>query len=153
MFAHIEVQKKMKICETGIDRMFLIKLEPKDDILESLTIAAKENSIKNGFFTAIGAIDHAKIGYYQLDQKTYKTITLNDDFEVVSCIGNITLKDSSPLIHAHLVIADRDGHAFGGHLLSGCLVSVTCEIFLIEGKNPLTRKLDEHFQLSLINLD
>ncbi|HUX98251.1 MAG TPA: PPC domain-containing DNA-binding protein [Candidatus Deferrimicrobium sp.] len=143
----------MKICETGIDRMFIIKLEPKDDILESLTLAAKENSIKNGFFTAIGAIDHAKIGYYQLDQKTYKPITLDGDFEVVSCIGNITLKDNSPLIHAHLVIADKDGHAFGGHLLSGCLVSVTCEIFLLEAKSQIIRKLDDKFQLSLISLD
>lgn len=143
---------KMKVREIGIARMLFIKLEPNDDILESLTKAVKENSIKSGFFTAIGALTNANIGYYILEEKSYKTITLVGDFEILSCLGNITLKDGSPLIHAHLVIGDSDGQAFGGHLLPENRISVTGEVFLIEAKTPLHRKLDTQFNLSLINL-
>ena len=132
--------------------MFFIKLEPKDDILESLTKAVTSHSIQTGFFTAIGALDTANIGYYMKDRKNYKTITLVGDFEIVACTGNITLKDGKPLIHAHLVIADSDGNAFGGHLLPNCRISVTGEVFLVEAEKFLHRKLDERFQLSLIDL-
>ena len=142
----------MKIREIGISRMLFIKLEPDDDILESLTQAAKEHQIKTGFFTAIGAVSPAKIGFYEMHQKNYKTLTFEGDFELVSCIGNITIKDNSPLIHAHLVIADKDGHAFGGHLLPGTRISITGEIFLIEAKEALIRTIENQFQLSLINL-
>jgi len=143
----------MKICEIGITRMLFIKLEPNDDILESLTQAITENSIQTGFFTAIGAIKTANLGYYLLDQKKYKTITLEGNFEIVSCSGNITLKDGAPMIHAHLVVADQKGRAFGGHLLADNKISITGEIFLIEAKMPLNRTLDAQFQVSLVNLD
>ena len=143
----------MKIREIGISRMLFIKLEPNDDILESLTKAAKENSIQSGFFTAIGALSNANIGYYILEEKRYKAITLVGDFEILSCIGNITERDGSPMIHAHLVVGDKDGQTFGGHLLPENCISVTGEVFLIEAKTPLQRKIDKKFDLSLISLD
>ncbi|MHA1651185.1 MAG: PPC domain-containing DNA-binding protein [Candidatus Helarchaeota archaeon] len=142
----------MKAREIGIGRMFFIKLEPSDDILEAITMFAENNSIKSGFFTAIGAIKHAKIGYYQLNLKEYKTISLEGDFELVSCIGNITQKEGFPLIHAHIVIADVNGHTYGGHLLPGCRISVTGEVFLIEAKNTLIREIEDMFKLSLIKI-
>ena len=143
----------MKIREIGLSRMFFIKLEPGDDILESITKAVTENSIKTGFFTAIGAAKQANIGLYLMDQKKYKTLTFIGDLEVISCTGNITLKDGSPIIHAHLVIGDKEGNAFGGHLLPGCLISVTGEVFFVEAKSSLTRSLEGPFQLSLIKID
>jgi len=143
----------MKIREIGISRMFFIKLEPDDDILKSLTKAIEKNSIQSGFFTVIGALRNANIGYYILEENRYKTITLVGDFEILSCIGNITQKDGSPVIHAHLVIGDKDGQAFGGHLLPENCISITGEVFLIEAKTPLERKIDEKFKISLISMD
>jgi len=143
----------MKIREIGINRMFFIKLEPKDDLLESVTKAVSAHSIQTGFFTMIGALNTANFGYYLLDQKKYKTLTMKAPFEIVSCSGNVTLKDGTPMIHAHLIVADQKGRAFGGHLLPGNTISVTGEIFLVEAKVPLNRTLDAQFQVSLINLD
>ncbi len=143
----------MKIQEIGISQMFFIKLEPNDDILESLMKAVTENKILSGFFTAIGALCNANIGFYILEEKRYKTITLVGDYEILSCIGNITQKDGSPLIHAHLVIGNREGHAFGGHLLPDNRISVTGEVFLLKAKIPLTRKLDRKFDLSIIDVN
>ncbi|MHA1426038.1 MAG: PPC domain-containing DNA-binding protein [Candidatus Helarchaeota archaeon] len=143
----------MKIREIGINRMFLIKLEPNDKLLESITQAVQANTIKTGFFTAIGALNTANIGYYMLDQKSYKTITLIGDFEILACTGNVTLKDDSPFIHAHLIIADQEGKAYGGHLLPNCQISVTGEVFLVEAAKVLSRKLDKDLQLSLIHIN
>lgn len=143
----------MKIREIGINHMFFIKLEPNDDILEALTKVVNDYSIQTGFFTMIGALQIANLGYYSLDQKKYKTLTMQWPFELVSCSGNITLKDGTPMIHAHLVVADNNGHAFGGHLLPGNKISVTGEIFLVEAKMPLIRKFNEQIQVALIDLD
>lgn len=140
----------MKIQEVGISRMFFVKLEPGDDILETLTKSVKEYSIQTGFFTAIGALQTANFAYYLLEEKQYKTIRLNGAFEILSCIGNVTQKDGAPLIHAHIVIGDDTGQTYGGHLLSGNHISVTGEVFLVETKIPLTRELDMQFDLSLI---
>jgi predicted DNA-binding protein with PD1-like motif len=143
----------MKIREINMSRMLFIKLEPNDDILESITHAAKDHKISTGFFTAIGAVNSAQIGYYQMDAKKYKTLTFKGNFEIVSCIGNITLKDNTPLIHAHLIISDENGTPFSGHLLPGCRISVTGEVFLVESQTNLKRELDMQFDLSLIKLD
>lgn len=143
----------MKIQEIGINRMFFIKLEPNDDLLDSLTKAVSAHSIQTGFFNMIGALKSANFGYYSLDQKKYKTQTLMTPSEIVSCSGNVTLKDGTPMIHAHLIVADQWGHAFGGHLLPGNAISVTGEIFLVEAKTPLIRTLDAQFQVSLIDFD
>ncbi len=142
----------MKISEIGISRMLFIKLEPNDGILESLTEAVVKNSIKTGFFTAIGAVQNPKIGYYK-SKEGYQTIELVGNFEVLSCVGNVTLKETIPMIHAHIVVGDLEGHAFGGHLIPGNHISVTGEIFLVESQKALTRALDPKFQLSLINLE
>jgi len=133
--------------------MFFIKLEPNDDIFDSLTEAIAENSIQTGFFTAIGALNTAILGYYLVDQKKYKTITLEGNYEIVSCSGNVSLKDGAPMIHAHLVVADQKGCVFGGHLLVGNKISITGEIFLVEAKKPLIRTLDTQFKIALVNLN
>ncbi|MHA1267767.1 MAG: PPC domain-containing DNA-binding protein [Candidatus Helarchaeota archaeon] len=143
----------MKIRDIGLSRMFFIKLEPDDDILDSITQAIDNNSIHSGFFTAIGALKNANIGYYLLNEKRYKTITLMGNFEILSCLGNITLKDGTPIIHAHITIGTEDGQALGGHLLPGNRISVTGEVFLIEAKTSLKRKTDSQFDLALISLD
>ena len=82
-----------------------------------------------------------------------ETLTFESDYEILSCLGNVTQKDKKPLIHAHIVIGDEKGKAFGGHLLPGCVISVTGETFLVEAQETLIRSLDNRFQLSLIKID
>ena len=47
------------------------------------------------------------------------SVELNKKLEIASCMGNISLKDSEIMVHAHIVLADWEGKAFGGHLMPG----------------------------------
>ncbi|HEX6988566.1 MAG TPA: DUF296 domain-containing protein, partial [Bacillota bacterium] len=42
-----------------------------------------------------------------------------EDLELVSGIGNVSLRDGEVFVHAHVAFADREGRMFGGHLNPG----------------------------------
>jgi len=73
-----------------------------------------------------------------------------EPLEIVSCMGNISMKEDEPLVHAQIAVSNRKGEVFGGHVLSGCIIAATGELVLIEAVDvELQRKLDEPTQLYL----
>src|ERR671935_35442 len=52
-------------------------------------------------------------------RKEYKRIPLQEQVEVLTLAGDITVKESEPQVHAHVVVGKADGSAWGGHLLQG----------------------------------
>ena len=71
---------------------------------------------------------------------------------MVSLVGDIACKDGAPKVHAHLVVAKRDGSAHGGHLLSA-RVRPTLELVLVESPARLRRRYDPDSGLALIDPD
>lgn len=140
----------MKSIEANIKRIIVAKLEKGEDLLESLAALAKKYELVSGFFKAIGALSEAHIGFFE--KGVYKSIKLEEDLEVVSCIGNISYREGEMVVHAHIVVGDKEGKAFGGHVLKGCIVSVTCEIFLIEIDQKIRRTEDKATRLFLLDL-
>jgi predicted DNA-binding protein with PD1-like motif len=68
-------------------------------------------------------------------------------------VGDLSLgTDGAPMLHAHVVVARRDGSTLGGHLLEG-LVRPTLEIVVSETDAHLRRRYDERSGLPLIALD
>ena len=67
----------------------------------------------------------------------------------MSCIGNVSLKDGKPFIHAHILLADEQGKTIGGHLFSETIIYAG-EINLQEltGK-PMKRTYDSNTGLML----
>jgi len=58
-------------------------------------------------------------------------------------VGNVSLKDNSPFVHAHITLADKKANAYGGHLASGTVV-FACEFMLEVFDGPvLQRDFDE----------
>ncbi|WXG40970.1 MAG: PPC domain-containing DNA-binding protein [Candidatus Freyarchaeum deiterrae] len=140
----------MKSIESSSKRIIVAKLEKGEDLLDSLETLAKKYDLISGFFSAIGALSEANIGFFDKDK--YKSIKLKSDLEVVSCIGNISYREGKATVHAHIVVGDREGRALGGHVLNGCIVSITCEIFLMEISRKINRSEDEATGLFLIDL-
>jgi predicted DNA-binding protein with PD1-like motif len=139
----------MKILESKTGRVVLARLSEDEDLLEAITLRAKQAKISAGFFTLIGALEKAKIGFYH--EQEYKPIEISEPVEIASCIGNISVKKEEELIvHAHIVISNKRGEAFGGHLLPGCVVSVNAELVLVEAADlRLHRIFDEETKLYL----
>ena len=77
-------------------------------------------------------------------------IPVDQQVEVVSLIGDVGLSNGKAVVHAHLVVADSDGTAKGGHLLQGW-VWPTLEVFLTAEPTALHKELDPETDLSLFD--
>jgi len=132
-----------------INKLTWIDIKYGDDLLKSVSGYCLENDIKIGFISVIGALRKAKFGYYNQKEKKYYENAIEEPVEIISCLGNISIKDGKPFVHAHISVADSKGNVFGGHLNEGCIVfACECAIFKLEG-DSLERKFDELTGLSL----
>ena len=62
----------------------------------------------------------------------------------------MALKDDEPDVHAHVVVAKRDGTAHGGHLVEAH-VRPTLEVILEESPAHLRKRSDSDSGLALID--
>jgi len=109
------------------NRVFIGRLEFDDDLLEKLTEVCRVNNVKSGTINAIGAVQNAKLGYYNQNEKKYTgCVEIDKKLEIASCIGNVSLNDTNEIsAHLHIVLADYNAQAFGGHLMPGTKVFAT----------------------------
>jgi hypothetical protein len=142
----------MKFQESKLGKVVFARLYEDEDLLDAIASAAKKAKISSGFFTLIGTLKKAKLGFYR--DGGYKPIEITGPLEIISCIGNISLKEKELIIHAHITVSDEKGQTFGGHVLPRCPISVTAELMLIEATSrKLRRKFDEKTKLNLWALD
>lgn len=133
-------------------KVFVLIFETGDEIAKELKQFAKEQGLGGSSFKAIGALSHAKLGWFNWETKKYEPAAiLNEQIELLSMIGDIALKDGEPQVHAHLVIGRKDGIAHGGHLLEA-RVRPTCELVLTESPAHLEKKIDPESGLALIQI-
>ncbi len=134
--------EKMTCTEFEPGRRFLGRLPHGKDLITSIEEFCKGNSVQMAAFSLIGAVSSATIGAYDQKQQVYVTFREEGALEIVTCTGNISLKDGSPMVHAHIVVCDEQGKTMGGHLFSETIIFAG-EIDLQElVGNPLERVPD-----------
>jgi uncharacterized protein len=141
--------KSTSIGECGESHVLVF--DKGDEVIAGLTRFASEQRITGGHFTAIGAFSDVTLGFLDPESKEYEPIELDEQVEAVSLVGDVTLENDEPLIHAHVVVAKRDGSAHGGHLLEAH-VWPTLEVVLTESPSHLRRRVDPETGLPLIAL-
>jgi len=138
--------------EYDASKELIVRLKHDADVVQSITELAKNKGIEAGSFTAIGALKRAKLGYYDQKNHEYREIRIDSPHEMASCVGNVSLKDGEPFIHAHVVLADEMGNTKAGHLLEGIVFAAEVHLRQLEGPK-LERKYDELTGLSLWNME
>jgi uncharacterized protein len=119
------------------------------DLLEELTDIAKKNGVTLARIEAIGAVQKARIAYYEQKTKGYQFLSFDYPLELLRLSGNISLKNEIPFVHAHITLSDGSGKSLGGHLASGTIV-FSCEFIIDVYDGPaLTRGLDQQTGLHL----
>jgi hypothetical protein len=106
-------------------RILMGRLQHGEDLLKGLTNVCREHDVHLGKVTAIGAVQKARLEYYNQRNKQYEENDLAKPLEISSLVGNVSLKDDQPIVHAHVNLADSDGHVYGGHLSEGTIVFAT----------------------------
>lgn len=142
---------RVKLINDGSEKTYALILESGEEVASQLQRFAKEHALDASRFTAIGAFSSATLGYFNWEQKDYEKITINEQVEVLSLIGDIALEGDEPKTHMHVVVGKRDGSAHGGHLLAA-YVRPTLEIILTESPGYLKRSFDPESGLALISV-
>ena len=101
------------------------------DLLEGLTSIVQKENIRLGRIHAIGATTHAVVAYYDQNTKKYNPMEFSGGMEILNLTGNISIRDGKPFVHVHIVLSDREGKSFGGHVLPGTKL-FALEVFIEE---------------------
>lgn len=135
-----------------VGRICFFRIFEDEDLIEAVKRRAEESGIKAGILTLIGTLKNATLGYYK--ERKYDYIRLNGPLEIASCMGNVAVDEKGEtMIHAHIVVSDERGEAFGGHLMKDSRVGATAELMLIEASGVVLQKVfDEKTNLKLLNL-
>lgn len=108
--------------EAGAGRAFVGRLATGSDLVEEIERYCAEQGIMAAQVTAIGAVRRAHYAYYEQDDHRYRELESATHHEIVGFVGNISMRDDHPFLHAHATFADAGGATVGGHLLPGCEV-------------------------------
>ena len=144
----------MKSIRDNIKQIHFLKLEKGEDIIDSIINYCKKTNINSGAIFGIGAVEKASLGYYDLKSKSYLTNNFDFNAEIINCTGNITINEQTDehIAHIHMTIGDEKGKTYGGHLLPNNPISVTGEFVIFETATKLSRKIENEFQLLLLDL-
>ena len=96
---------------------YAVVLDTADEVVDTLGRFVREQEVEAASVTAIGAFRRALLGYFQWDTKEYKKISVEEQVEVLSLLGDVAVGDQGPTLHLHAVLGKSDGSVVGGHLL------------------------------------
>jgi len=128
---------------------YLLRIEPNEEVFESLINFAEKNKIKSGFFYGIGACKECEIGRYNEKKKDYDWFKFKKQLEIASLIGNLTLKENHLYLHIHAALGDKNLKTISGHLRK-LVIFPTCEIMFFAFNSKIERKYDQLTNLFLI---
>jgi predicted DNA-binding protein with PD1-like motif len=124
----------LKVTDLGKSaRTYKVNMTKGDEIMSGLTEFAEKYHIKNGHFTALGAINKGLFGWTDVESgKGQKKIELNQEAEIVSLMGSISVDaQGRSTVHGHGTVALSDGSVRGGHFWEAH-VSIIAEVFVTE---------------------
>ncbi|KHO61336.1 DNA-binding protein [Thermoanaerobacter sp. YS13] len=135
-----------------IERRFMGRFPYGKDLLEEINKVIASENIRSGEIRIIGAVSKAVFGYYDVQSKNYIYISKDEHMEILNATGNISVKDGKPFAHVHITLADKNGNAFGGHLMEGTIIFAAEFVITDYGDNNLERFYDETTGLQLWNI-
>jgi hypothetical protein len=142
--------KSTQLHESNGLRTFAVILGQGEEPMSTVTAFAVEHRLGGSHFTAIGAFSSAVVAYFDWSSKRYRHIPIEEQVEVLSMIGDITIRRDTPNVHAHIVLGKADASAHGGHLIRAS-VRPTLEIVITEAPHHLHRVFDAESGLALID--
>jgi predicted DNA-binding protein with PD1-like motif len=133
-------------------RRFLARLPNDQDLLKEVAAFCKAASIQMAVFSLVGTVTTVSYGSYDPKQQVYVTAKEQAPFEIVSCSGNVSLKDENPFVQVHGILTNSHGKIIAGQIFSDTvLVAGELDLQELKGK-PLERVYDNQTGLMLWQL-
>ena len=135
--------------EATAGRTFVGRLASGSDLVDEIERFAAEMGITAAEVTAVGAMRRVRYAFRNQPGRRYQELTSTTHLEMTSFVGNLSLNEDRPFLHAHASFADAKGATVGGHLVRGCQVFVG-EVVIREFSDvSLVRTHDEETGLAL----
>jgi predicted DNA-binding protein with PD1-like motif len=133
-------------------KTFVLVFQTGDELASGLAKFSEQQKLSAASLTAVGAFSDVRLAYFNWETKKYEiSVSLGEQVELLSLIGDVALKDDKPVVHAHAVIGRKDGTTCGGHLLEAH-IRPTCEVVITESPADLQKFVDPESGLALIRL-
>ena len=143
-----------------LGKVIAVRLKPGTDLLLGLEDVCKQNGIANGvIISALGSLNGASFcNPIEMPEKKarygYGGVTkLSGPIELTGASGIICHDVSGQInLHVHITLSDREGTAYGGHLVPETPVLLTVDAIIGEvcGVN-MERKFDEKLGVPLFS--
>ena len=143
---------KAKVVEDADVVTYVVVCDPGDEAVSALTQFARAERLEAAQITAVGAFEHAIVGWFDREARDYRRIPVDEQCELLSLIGDVAEGQDGPIVHMHAVLGLSDGTTRGGHLLEG-RVFPTLEAIVTETPAELRRILRPDIGIALIDLD
>lgn len=134
----------------GNQKTYAVIFSKGDEAFSGLADFARQYHVTAAHFTAIGALENARLAWFDPARKQYKQISIDSQVEVLSMIGDIALFNGKPAVHTHMVVGFPDGSTRGGHVLEAH-VRPTMEVIVTVEPNAMHRRLDPETDMTLID--
>jgi len=143
---------KYKVVEDADVVTYVVVCDPGDEAVAVLTQFARAEQLEAAQISAVGAFEHATVGWFDRTAKDYRRIPVGEQCELLSLLGDIAEGEDGPILHMHVVLGLSDGTTRGGHLLEA-KVFPTLEAVVTETPAELRKVLRPDIGIALIDLD
>jgi uncharacterized protein len=143
---------KYKVVEDADVVTYVVVCDLGDEAVAALTQFARAERLEAAQITAVGAFEHATVGWFDRAAKDYRRIPVDEQCEVLALLGDVAEGQDGPILHMHTVLGLSDGTTRGGHLLEG-KVFPTLEVVVTETPAELRKVLRPDIGIALIDLD
>ncbi len=132
------------------DNAYVIRMDRGEEVMETLTALCEREGIRLASVEAIGAVDRAVVGLYDVDKKVFHRKEFQEPMELTSLLGTVTEKDGKPYLHLHATLCDANMQTRGGHV-NELHISATCEMVLRLLPGSVGRRPNEATGLNLFS--
>jgi len=136
--------------DTPEEKVYAVVFYRGDEALSGLTDFALKYGVGDAHFTGIGAVRSATVAWLDAPNKVYHRISVPEQVEVLSLIGDVATYNGKPVVHMHAVLGHSDGSTTGGHVFE-LNVNPTLEVFVTVNSVSLKKRPDDASGMKVID--
>lgn len=131
--------------------LICVRMEEGRDFFEGVREIVEKYQLTSGVIIhALGQFRDVELGFYDRDERKFRTKSFDGPFEITNLSGNIGFLEGEVVTHVHVVLGDKHFGAISGHLNKATVTS-TLEMFILSVPVRFIRRLDEETGLKLLH--
>ena len=87
-------------------KRYVIRIDRGEEVIAKLKELCEKEEISLASIEGLGAADHVVVGLYNVEKKEYKQRVFDEEMEITSIIGNITLQGKKVYQHIHITVCN-----------------------------------------------